>query len=127
MPIEATPCGQEVLLEATKLTEELTVLPLPGLAMFTPAKAGSAAKLQTTKQITRMASFFIRALLRLECVLGPGGTFETEGSHPTFRQDTRVVLGRWPVPNEPWEKRTLLSGVIVNLYRINPSVKWKSL
>jgi hypothetical protein len=49
MPIEATPFEQEVLLEATKLTEEPTVLPLLGLEIETPAKADAAAK--TKKQI----------------------------------------------------------------------------
>src|SRR5579864_2460213 len=99
MPIDATPCGQELLLDATKLTDWPTVLPLPGLDMLTPAKADTDTKPHTTIQIVRRASFF-KGFSPVG-LFGPGGTVLAEGSHPTFRQETLIVLAADQVPNEP--------------------------
>jgi hypothetical protein len=67
--MDATPFEQEVELEATKLTDVLTVLPLVGLVTVTLATADAAANTNTHIGIARRACFFMRAVLRLECDL----------------------------------------------------------
>ena len=59
MPIEPTPFEQEVLAEATNLTEELTVLPFPGLDTDTLANAGAVANTHKTEEIRIKTCLFI--------------------------------------------------------------------
>ena|ERR1022692_3644797 len=91
MPIEATPFEQEVLLEATKLTEELTVLPLLGLEIETPAKADAATKTKKQIEIAIMAGFFIRPFFSIGKVFESGKTVQKQRDLTLLRQDT---LGR---------------------------------
>jgi hypothetical protein len=53
----------EVEAEATKLTEDDTVLPFPGLLTVTPANADSDTSMNMKITIHRGACFFIRAFL----------------------------------------------------------------
>src|SRR5579864_9831444 len=99
MPIDATPCEQELLLDATKLTDWPTVLPLPGLDMLTPAKAGTDTKPHTIMHIVRRASFF-KGFSPVGIIWSRWNRL-AEGSHPTFRQETLIVLAADQVPNEP--------------------------
>jgi hypothetical protein len=58
--MDPTPLEQdEVVADATKLTEVPTVLLLAGLVTFTPANAETLAKRQTEIAIERRAGFFI--------------------------------------------------------------------
>src|ERR1700730_15981979 len=92
MPIEATPFEQEVLLEATKLTEEPTVLPLLGLEIETPAQADAAAKTKTQIEIAIRAGFFIRPFFSIGKVFESGKTVQKQRDLTRrLRQDT---LGR---------------------------------
>jgi hypothetical protein len=59
MPIEATPFEQDVLAEATNLTDEPTVPPFPGLDTDTLANAVIVAKKHKTIEIQMMAYLFI--------------------------------------------------------------------
>jgi hypothetical protein len=59
MPIEATPFEQDVVAVATNLTEEPTVLPLPGLDTETLANAGIVANTYKIIEIEIMACLFI--------------------------------------------------------------------
>ena len=92
MPIEATPFEQELLLEATKLTEEPTVLPLLGLEIETPAKADAAAKTKTQIEIAIMAGFFIRPFFSIGKVFESGKPFKNRGISPDVSGRTPWVV-----------------------------------
>jgi hypothetical protein len=121
--MDATPFEQEELLEATKLTDWPTVLPLPGLDMLTPAKAGTDTKPYTKMQIARRASFF-KGFSPVGIIWSRWNRL-AEGSHPTFRQETLIVLAA--------DQETSLGGhagvterSTYNVYSGNLSVKRKS-
>src|ERR1700686_4171201 len=100
MPIEATPFEQDVAAEATNLTEEPTVLPLPGLDTETLAEAGTDAK--TNKIIGIRTCLFILGLFsRLECIWNPKEPVKQRDQTRRLRQDTLIVLAANPSLNDP--------------------------
>jgi hypothetical protein len=115
-----------VLLVATKLTEELTVLPFAGLVTVTPAKAVEAAK--ANPQIARARTcFFILASLRSETKLENTKPFTTKESHRTFRRDnlnrSTPLTPIWAASESGSRRKPERSAPTV--YRIYPSVKKK--
>lgn len=80
MPIDATPFGQDVFPLATKLTDDPTVLPFPGLVTVTPANAEVPAKNKMIRRKIR-GCFFIRTYLQVESNSRLVSPFKAEGSH----------------------------------------------